>query len=176
MNGALQQVKEYTKRDCEVLRGAYVFEFLIYDIRTTTADHRRLKNSEVMSNIIMGVPGADGKLVKDEKLLADAGRVDASISRWVNATHAGGMRLERYALEAPANKGRLGLWVRFSYAGDTYTVPESDDLERVKFNGTDFFEEHEDAYVGFLRNTAIEGFLGSLLNGYTFQTSASTLP
>jgi len=177
MKGCLSTISEVPKRSCEITRGRYIFEFLIYDIRSTESN-RPIRNSEVIGKVITVVPGDDGALspLSEPNTLTRIGRIDANVSRWVKAAHAGGMRLEVYRLEAPANKEGTALWAKFSYGGETYTVPNLGDKERVSFNGNHFLEEYENAYIGFLRNKALDRFLRSLMTGCSFKSSASTLP
>ena len=84
------------------------------------------------------------------------------------------MRRERYSVQAPANKEGAGLWLAFSYGGETYSDPDS--RVREKFTHREFVGEWDVAYIDFLRDKAIAGFLGSLMHGVSFQSTASTLP
>jgi hypothetical protein len=172
-NELRKEIADMTRRECTLVRGAYVFEFLIFDIQPASGVGRRVRNSEVMRKVITGVPGDDGVLSNSDSVLADAGRVDVNISRWVEMDT--GMRLYRYSLEAPANKDGAALWVKFSYGGETYSSP-SGRQQRTPFNADQFLTEYDRAYVGFLRDTAIGGFLASLFREYVFRTSAYLLP
>lgn len=172
MNEIRREIAEATERECTFVRGSYVFEFLIYDIRPRGSD-RPIRNSEVMGRLITGVPGDNGVLSNEVGVLSSAGRVDVNISRWVQT--GTGMRLCRYTIEAPANKEGAALWFKFAYGGETYSSPDLAQ-ERTPFDPEHFLDESDRAYVKFLRDTAIGGFLESLFKEYSFKTSAYLLP
>jgi hypothetical protein len=123
-----------------------------------------------MRKVLRGVPGDDGGLTEDDQVLSTAGRLDVSLSRWVFIQER--YRLERYVLEAPANKGGAGLWLQFSYGGETHTLDE----ERVRFDSDQFVAEGGHAYVTFLRDKALTRFLTSLLQDVPFRSATDTLP
>lgn len=172
MNESRREIAEVTGRECIFMRGAYVFEFLIHDIRPRGSD-RSVRNSEVIGRLINGIPGDNGALSNEVGVLNTAGRIDINISRWVKTQS--GMRICRYTIEAPANKEGAAVWFKFSYGGETYSNPDRDQ-ERTPFEPEHFLDESDRAYVKFLRDTAIDGFLESLLKEYSFKTSAYQLP
>jgi hypothetical protein len=174
VNEIRREIASATERECNLVRGAYIFEFLIHDIAKVSQRDVRIRNWEVMQSVITGIPGNDGVLSNDDSVQETAGRVDVSISRWVD-TEAG-KRLYRYSLEAPANKEGVALWARFSYGGETYASPSQPPQARIPFNPDLFLAEYDRAYAHFLRDNAIGGLLTSLLDGYEFRTSPYQLP
>lgn len=169
--GVLDVLRSRTERECRVFRGAYNFHFLLHDLQA----HQSLnavRNYEIMRKVVSGVPDNRGFLSEGDEAFRQASRIDVNMTRWAKLEQ--GWRLERYKVEAPANKEGAGLWLHFAYGGETYTDPATG--KREPFEHRAFVAEYHSAYWDFLRDKAIQAFLTSLLRGYTFRTSAGNLP
>lgn len=169
VKGVLSLLRDTTGREIRAFRGGFQFRFLLYDLRVGDAG-RPIRNSDVMRKLIRGVPDDDGALSESDNVVNSAGRIDVNLSRWVRLRDR--WRLERYVIEAPANKEGAGLWLSFSYNGETYTLGDS----RIRFDLDPFLSEGGGAYVTFLRDKALGRFLTSLLQDTTFRSSTDTLP
>lgn len=169
VKGILSILSDHTGREIQAFRGQYQFRFLLYELRSGDAQ-RAIRNSDVIRKLIRGVPDDDGVLSEADDVVRSAGRIDVNLSRWVNL--GGKWRLERYIVEAPGNKQGAGLWLVFSYAGETYSMDEA----RVRFEHEPFLAEAGRAYVNFLRDKALGRFLAGLLQDVTFRSTAGNLP
>jgi len=109
-------------REFKIQRGYYTFKFLLHALETRQTQ-RSARNTEIMSRLLRGIPDDSGRLSDGEDAMTSAGRIDTRISRWVRSRDA--WRLERYDVEAPANKEGAGLWLEFTYLGETYTDPKT---------------------------------------------------
>lgn len=177
-SSVLDMLKTTTRRECKVLRAGFVFKFLLHDlIREGDKEEAARQNSEIMARLVRGVPSSSGRLSQEAKDVASTSRTDVNITRWVERQRGPqepNWRLERYLVEAPANKRGAGLWLTFGYGGETYSLPDGN--ERIGFSGREFMSEWDTAYIDFLRDKAIAEFLATLTEGYTFETSAGSLP
>jgi hypothetical protein len=160
-------------RDVSVIRASYSYEFLIYDmVRASTGESA--KNWEIVRKLLTAMPDEGGAMVESSPAgrATPMSRSDISMSRWVG--DAGHRRIRHYSLEAPGNLGWSTLWFTFQYRGETYTDPDSG--VREPFLADAFLTEYPTAYVDFLRDNAISGFLRWLLDGYHFKSAASFVP
>ena len=157
-------------RQINPLRGGYTFHFVLYDITSETTG-AKVKNSEIMQKLLKGLPDEKGRIVDAPVGLATMGRMDVSVTRWTG--DQGKRRLLRFTVEAPANLGWSSLWFTLAYRGESYTSP--DDGTREAFDSDKFLSEYPNAYVTFLRDSAINGFIEWLMHGYHFRTTAGDL-
>lgn len=174
VSAVLGILHKVTEREYGILRAGFVFKFLLHDLQK---DGEKVKNSQIMSRLVKGVPSDSGRLSEEENIAGTTSRTDVNITRWVERERSPGKwnwRLERYQVEAPANKHGAGLWVTLGYGGETYSPP--DGKERVGFSGREFLAEWDTAYIDFLRNKAAGEFLATLTEGYTFKSTAGNLP
>jgi hypothetical protein len=171
MATALDVLTKLADREFRMLRASYNFSFILHSLAHAESN-RRMRNYEVMQKLIRGIPSDAGLLTEDEDVVRAAGRIDVNISRWVKET--GPWRRLRYSAEAPANKEGAGLWLTFGYGGETYSDPDS--RIRARFSHREFLGEWDRAYMQFLRDRAILGFLETLMRGVTFKTTAGSLP
>lgn len=155
------------ERYMNALRASYAFQFILYDI-VPNGKATPVKNAVIMQQLVKGSIGDDGTLTELEEALEATSRTDVNMSRW--SGEEGNRRLLRYSVEAPANMEWKSLWVRFSYSGQAYTSPTG---EREAFDPT-VLNEWSEAYLGFLRDFALNGFLASLMHGYHFKTATSS--
>ncbi len=162
---------EETNRRIDILRAGYRFNFLIYDICSETTN-KRVRNSEIIQKLLKGFPDDQGMITDSPHVLESLGRVDVSMMRWIG--DEGNRRRLGFSVEAPGNLGYSSLWFTFSYLGESYTSPETD--EREAFDPNTFLSEYVEAYVSFLRDSAINGFMEWLLRGYHFKSTAGDLP
>ncbi|GGR72424.1 hypothetical protein GCM10010169_15480 [Micromonospora fulviviridis] len=170
--GCLDELKNLTGREFTIFRASFYFKFIVHSLYAE-GSKRRIRNSEVMRKLVKGLPNDSGQLSDEEEVFDTAGRIDVNISRWVRTSDQL-LRLERYTVEAPANKEFAGLWFTFGYGGETYKSPNSRDRE--PFEHRKFFGEYEVAYGRFLRDKAILSFMSQIMSGIDFRSSASVLP
>lgn len=160
-----------------IIRGSYSFRFLLHSL--TDADGISVRNSKVMQSLLHRYPGPDGAIVafqerdepgsdSDEE---DIGRVDFKFSRWHGLGDA--RRSWWYSVEAPGNKRWSTLWFSFEYQGSSHTAPDG---TRFGFSAEDFLTEWDLALFHFIRDTAVSGFMQSLMNGYNFETATMSIP
>lgn len=169
VNGAMQQCRMISGRSIEAFRGAYQFRFLLHDFRAG-ASQTKVRNSDLMKKLVRGVPDDDGQLSEDPSVIEAAGRIDVSLSRWVSI--GDDRALERYNIEAPANKEGAGLWLQFSHGGETYSLG----AVREKFDLSRFLRQSGIAYTQFLRDKALDKFLANLLGDTSFRSATTSLP
>ncbi|WP_369260146.1 hypothetical protein [Streptomyces sp. R35] len=176
----LEMLRKTTDREFKVFRAGFAFKFLLHDLKKFSGSplqEESVRNSYIMSRLVSGVPSDTGRLSRDEKFVSDTSRTDVNITRWVEVERTPGQvlrRLERYAVEAPANKNGAGLWLTFGYSGETYSFP--DGTGRIGFSHREFLDEWDTAYIDFLRDKAIKEFLATLTSDCGFRTSAGNLP
>lgn len=164
-------LSEESGREIKILRTSFRFSFLIHDIEAETT-HKGVRNSEIMSKLLKGFPDDQGTITESPHVLASLGRVDVNMTRWIG--EEGNRRRLRFSVEAPGNLAYSTLWFTFEYMGETYAAPEGG--RREAFNPNEFLTEYEQAYVTFLRDNAINGFMEWLLRGYYFKSTAGSLP
>jgi len=164
-------LSEETGRKIDILRSMYRFNFLIYDLESENT-RKRVLNSEIMRRLVRGYPDERGMITDSPAILGNLGRVDVNLTRWIG--EEGNRRRLVFAAEAPGNLQYSTLWLRFEYIGETYTSP--DDGHREPFSPNEFLTEYTQAYVSFLRDIAINGFMDWLLRGYYFKSTAGPLP
>ena len=158
-------------RKLDVIRASYRFRFLVYDIQAENGD-RKVRNSEIMRKLLNGFPDEKGKMTTDPAVLQTVSRADVSVGRWIGPEHR--RRLVRFSVEAPANMEWSSLWFEFTYGSESYTSPDTG--VRMEIGAEDVLAEYESAYIDFLRESAINGFLQSLMTGYRFRTTSSEIP
>lgn len=161
-------------RKMELLRAGFQFKFLLYDMTPDTLDAAPVRNSEIMQRLVRGYPNARGVVTEAEALPDNMsmGRVDWAVSQWLGGEDQ--RRNVWYQVEAPGNLEWSSLWLTFQYRAESYTSPT--DGTREDFDPDAFLREYEEAYIWFLRDRAILGFLASLLRGYSFKTTPGVLP
>jgi hypothetical protein len=158
-------------RKVDVQRAAFQFHFVIHDLRDENTS-TLVRNSAVMRKLLKGFPDDRGMITDNPNVVSSLGRVDVNLSRFVG--EPGRRRRLRFGVEAPANLEYSTLWFSFSYGGESYT--EATTGKREGFDPNVFLSEYEQAYVGFLRDCALTGFLEWLMRGYTFKSSSGNLP
>ena len=164
-------MSEEMKRKVDVLRVAYRFKFILYELSADNTGHL-IKNAEIMRKLLRGYPDDNGLFTDDPALLSSIARTDYNAHRWIGPE--GKRRLTKFQVEAPANHAWSTLWLNFSYAGDSYTSP--DGRVREAFVPEALLGEYDRAYVEFLRDSAINGFMEWLLRGFQFKSTAGLLP
>lgn len=169
IDGSLRALGELTQRSIRAFRGAFQFRFLLHDFHVGDASVP-IRNYDIMGKLVRGVPGDDGRLSENPDVIRSAGRTDVALSRWVRAGDI--PILERYTVEAPANKEGAGLWLNFSYNGETLSLAEA----REPFDLSKFIGLSQGAYVSFLRDKALGTFLAQLLADTSFRSATATLP
>jgi hypothetical protein len=165
-------LSEETATKISILLARFRFDFLIYDLATEGAQRKSVRNSEIMQKLLKGFPDDQGMITETPNVLASLGRVDVDMTRWIG--EEGSRRRLGFSVEAPGNLEYSTLWFNFQYMGETYTSPETG--TREPFNPSDFLTEYAPAYVSFLRDNAINGFMDSLLHSYYFKSTAGSLP
>ena len=155
----------------DILSSFYGFNFLVYDIQAE-ATNKRVRNSEIMQKLLKGFPDDQGMITPSPSVLGSLGRIDINMTRWIG--EEGSRRRLRFSVEAPGNLQYSTLWFALQYIGETYESAE--DGHREAFNPNEFLSEYIQAYVSFLRDNAINGFLEWLLHGYSFKTTVGGLP
>jgi len=74
-------LSEELKRKVEVLRSAFQFRFVIYDIEPEGAA-KPVSNSVIMRKLLRGFPDDTGEMSEADHVLATMGRADVNIARW----------------------------------------------------------------------------------------------
>lgn len=174
ITNAVTILSDEAKIKISPLRAFHRFKFLIYDIRSSGTS-MPVRNSEIVQKLIKELPDDSGRPANPEKspeVLSSLGRLDINLSRWIGEKD--NRRRLRFSVEAPGNLNYSTLWFTFEYIGESYTSPETS--QREAFNSDHFLTEHSQAYISFLRDSAIDGFMAWLLSGYEFKTSSGTLP
>lgn len=167
MSKVTEALTESMGRRIFVSRAYFSFSFLLLDLALQHPQGRRVLNYEVMSRLLKGLPDDQGALSEAEDVFRSAGRVDVTFSRWL--TDGPVEWVERYELQAPANRGGERIECDFSYIGETAGRSNS----RTDFKAQDFFERYDTAYGQFLRNRVIRRFLTDLMSGYSFRSVRS---
>jgi hypothetical protein len=174
-NGILSHISsalsDMLNRNIDFMRASFRFSFLIYDI-TSFSTNRPVKNSEIMRKLLSGYPDEGGVITESADVLPRMGRVDVAMTRWIGVEDR--RRLLRFSVEAPANMGWSSLWFTFEYRGESYTSPDNN--TRETFDPNVFLAEYDRAYINFLRDAAINGFMQWLMRGYSFRSTAGELP
>jgi hypothetical protein len=172
---AVTILSDETGRTINPLRASHRFKFLIYDIRSSNDRSKLVRNSEIVQKLLRVFPDEFGRPAEPEKspeVLSSLGRLDINLTRWIGDED--NRRRLRFSVEAPGNLGYSTLWFTFEYIGESYTSPETN--QREAFNPDVFLTEHSQAYTAFLRDSAINGFMTWLLNGYDFKSSIGRAP
>ena len=164
-------LSEETNRKVDLLRVSFRFSFLVHDLIAENTG-QPVRNSEIMQKLLKGFPDDNGRITDNPAVLGSVGRADFAATRWLG--EKGSRRLVRFQVEAPANMGWSSLWFTFSYGGESYTSP--DGLSRESFDPNGVLSEYYPAYVTFLRDSAINGFMEYLLRGYQFKATPTYLP
>lgn len=153
---------------------AYRYSFILYDFTIPLNGGRRKKvrNTELLRQVLTHVPGSDGALVElSNETAKELGRVDVSISRW---NTVGDNRIRQlYGIEAPANRDYGALWLNFSYIAET---SDSEVLPRKAADMEPFLQRPDLPLNDFLQIDCISNFLGTLMKDTTFRSTAGTLP
>ncbi|TMC09512.1 MAG: hypothetical protein E6J41_10555 [Chloroflexi bacterium] len=167
-----QLLGETLHRSLDILSASFRFDFILHDFLMEGA-RAAVRNPEIMKTIIRVWPGEAGRTTDDAAVLASVARADFAVQRWSTSPISGQRRLERYSVEAPSNQLWSSLWFNFEYRATSYTDPESGIRETV--DPVLLLNDYRSAYVDFLRDKALSGFMASLLEGYRFSTTAGTL-
>lgn len=174
ITNAVTILSDLAGRKIYPLRASHRFKFLIYDIRSSNT-LEPVRNSEIVQKLLKAFPDDSGRLAEPEKspeVLRSLGRLDINLTKWIKPEND--WRRLTYSVEAPGNLNYSTLWFTFEYIGESYTSPETS--EREAFNSDVFLTEHSQAYISFLRDNAIQGFMTGLLSGYQFKSSSNSLP
>jgi hypothetical protein len=166
-----------TQRSISPTQSGFTFWFIVHDFRKRLRDGDLSKdsyrNSELLLRLVRGYPDQSGVVRNDPSLLADVGRMDVSMARAFD--FGTGPRLCWFHVEAPANMDYAGLWLRFEY--NAHSVKSGALVPRTDLDAGRVFLEGYHAYVLFLRDVVVNGFIDWLTQGYGFraETSASGL-
>ena len=171
MTNVANILSQESGRKLDIIRASYRFKFLIYDIKAENGD-KKVRNSEIMQKLLNGFPDDRGRMTTDPSVLQTVSRADVSIGRWIGPEDR--RRLVRFTVEAPANMEWSSLWFEFTYGSESYTSPDTG--VRMEVGAENVLAEYEPAYLEFLRESAINGFLQSLMSGYRFRTTSSDIP
>jgi hypothetical protein len=167
-------IGEKTKQVVDPLRATFSYRFLLHDFtrldRGAAATRPKVKNVEVLKGLLGRLPNEQGVLADATGQERNLLRVDVNLSTMTTVRQK--KRNLWFRVEAPSNKGWKSLYLDFAYTAGSATLPDG---RREAFDET-ACEEWDIAYTEFLRDIAIRGFLTSLLEGYTFRSSASVLP
>lgn len=164
-------LSEELERKIELQRAWYEYKFLVYDLHPENTDDL-IRNTEIMKKLLKGFPDDQGVIIDSTEIFGALGRVDIDMSRWIG--DPGERRRIRFSVEAPGNKRYSSLWFSFQYIGETYTDPDTN--LREAFEADLLLSEYDKAYIQFLRDSAINGFMEWLLKGYRFNTTSGGLP
>ncbi|MGY1502924.1 hypothetical protein ACW4TU_41220 [Streptomyces sp. QTS52] len=155
------------------LRVQFTYRFIAYDFMIAPAK-TALPNYAVMKKLLGVLPRPDGSLREtkdDQESPEQFGRLDYRASRWTKDSGEAWGR-QAYSIEAPGNRRFSTVWASFSYVGET----KVDGASRSEFDATNFLKRYQVPYVEFLRERALDNFLGNLTAGMTFQTATGRLP
>jgi hypothetical protein len=156
------------RRNQSVTNVAYNFGFVCHDF---SDGGRSLKNFQVLNRLITLVPGPGGEIAAMSDDPKEISRLDYKANCW--DVDGDSRRRLTYAAKAPANRNYSGLWFDFGYGHDTYTDPETG--FRQAGEPVLLLDEHERVY-SFMWHRAVGGFMRSVLNRITFDTTASYIP
>jgi hypothetical protein len=154
-----------------IIRGSYAFQFLVHDLKKGASS---IRNAEVMQNLVRQYPAEDGRIAPydpgqspeaHDEALRNVGRVDFKFSQLTGDEDR--RRFLWYTVEAPGNKRYSSLWFQFEYQGTSFTDPDGN---RFRFAPEGFLAESDDA-LELLRERGIKGFMCSLLDECTFETT-----
>jgi hypothetical protein len=164
-----EALTDATGRKVQISRAYFSYQFFLIDLWTGPGAGRRVQNSEVMGRLLRGLPDDNGQLSEDPSVLNSASRVDVTFSRRLYE----GQRewIERYELQAPANRDGERIDCDFSYQGET--TGRGPGNVRSEFNPKDFIERYDTAYGKFLRDRVITAFLKTLMKDYSFRSVRS---
>lgn len=169
MNKLADALTETLGRRISINRAYFAFEFAFLDLAMAHPNNRRVLNYEIIGTLLKGLPDDQGALSEDQEVLKSAGRVDVTFSRWLKD---GDFEwIERYELQAPANRGGERIECSFSYMGETQAREEGS--PRTEFQPREFLERYDTAYGQFLRNRVMKRFLTDLMRGYSFRSVRS---
>jgi hypothetical protein len=162
----------------------YSFRIIAYDFITANKEggpttsikdgDGGVKNFILMRRLMSHLPGREGHIQAASATLTDQLRrldYQVSMAKQMGSTPVS----EVYKVEAPGNSDWTTLWFTFSFDGGAAT---SADGRRIPFKPEEFVSPstNVEAYLGFLRQRAMQGFLADLTKGYTFRTTPSGLP
>jgi hypothetical protein len=160
-----------THERVRVLTAAFSFRLICHRLRQ---GGRQVRNLDVMrKNVSSRLPDAAGRL-SDSPPGDDIeryGRMDYKVS----LRHMQEPCITQFlTVEAPSNSGWSGLFFVLSYVGENFTDQGG---RRIEIDPDMFLSSSRcaDAYVSFFRDMAVEGFLASVMSGYDFDTTASTI-
>ncbi|MFE5816634.1 hypothetical protein ACFQ6S_24980 [Streptomyces sp. NPDC056479] len=161
-----------------VLRAQYVFNIIAFDFHRVDGEgDGPIENSRIISKLIAGIPGDDGSIIEQGDQTRHSGRVDYKVSRWTNFAPKLKVR-QVYDVSAPGNLGYTTLWFTLSVVGETFEEVESNG--KLVRRGFDFSRFTSDRGLGvyrdFFLDKFINHFIGTLCEGYRFETTASSLP
>lgn len=157
------------KRNQSITSVGYDFRFVAYDFVDAG---RHLKNFQVLNRLITLAPGRNGEIGPMEEDPRDISRLDYTANYW-DVDESGSKRRLTYSAKAPANRNYAGIWFNFGYGSETYTNPETGQREAVE--PSTLLDEYDRVYA-FVWHRALGGFMKSILNRITFQTTATYIP
>jgi hypothetical protein len=163
--------KDESRERVRVLSGGFSFRLICHSLRQKG---HTVRNLDVMrKNVANRLPDAQGRLsdAPPGEDIERYGRMDYSVS----LRHEIEPCITQFmSVEAPSNSGWSGLFFSLSYVGENFTDQNN---HRVEIDPEIFLSSARcaDAYVSFLRDMGIEGFMASVTSGFEFETTASTI-
>ncbi|WP_415940090.1 hypothetical protein [Streptomyces sp. 039-1] len=157
------------KRIIQAERASYTFNVALQiDLLNPDQNPLVLPNIEVLNaTLVNRVPSATGRLSNPAKMdPGEFGRIDYNVSRWNREKKVS----EHYSVSAPSNNRWKLLMFKFSYVGETY-VPSDGDREKFEQNEFLAGETAAEAYLDFLRQRCLCGFVRDILYGTQEQPS-----
>ncbi len=166
IDSVLSVMKDALNRQQAISTVGYSFELIAYDFRK---DGSRVRNTEVLSDLINYSPSEDGSIAPVEhELLA---RLDYNVM--ISDGKGDDRRSLTYNVEAPANRDYSGVWFKFQYTSSTYTDPSTG--ERSWIDPSVLLNEPDRAYEFFWMR-AVSGFMKSLVKDLAFSTTPTYIP
>lgn len=171
----MREFGEWSRVD--VLRAQMSFQVIAYEFIPESSgagsEESPVKNTQLMTRLISSVPNTNGKLGLPDGDGAELGRIDYSVSRWVELGLGSHLR-EIYSVEAPGNRNYSSLWFTYSASGETYNEGEGtrspfEFAAMIGDNGRTVYDE-------LFRKHFLNAFIPDILEGYRFQTTAGQLP
>ncbi len=149
-----KEIQSFSKTTLTPVQTRYIFGFILTNFRKGGDDTAR-RNLGLMAEIIPQLPDSTGaNKPLDEQ---EFHRVDLNVSR--REVLAGKIRLGVYNLRSPFNELGSAMWCGFELRGSSF---EEVSGSVVRFD-EDSLDDHSLALTEFLRDTAVERYLGGVV-------------
>ncbi|HEY9267504.1 hypothetical protein ACFCYF_25290 [Streptomyces chartreusis] len=163
----------------KLLTASFTFDVVCHNFRPYRENERQVRNLDVMmENIAIRLPDINGRIDRTADGAAlpgdfgSYGRMDYRVSR----THP--VRegiVQQMQVMAPSASDWSGLFFQLVYSGAAFGSDARG--ERFRLDSQHFLQPAAaaDAYISFFRNIGLSGFIHSVTDGYSFDTTSGSL-